>query len=131
MMHVGLLVGLNSQRRPQEAGIAQDIGGEMHAVLGGIGNALVFSMVAGQARTADRRANQARCSAAARGARADVLQAIAAQLRLRLRIEDAEGDVDFLRDELSVAMDENARLRADLNILVAHVKENRAGRAAA
>ena len=109
--------------------MAQDVGSEMHAILGGIGQAVAVGMIAGQARSADRRAHQARCIAAARGARADVLQATAAQLRLRL--EDAESDVDFLRDELSVAMDENAKLRADINLLVAHVREVRAGRAAA
>ena len=108
--------------------MAQDIGGEMHAVLGGIGSAVAIGMISGQAQAADRRAHQARCAAAARGARADVLQATAAQLRLRL--EDAESEVDFLRDELSGAQDENARLRADINLLVAHVREIRAGAAA-
>ena len=100
----------------------------MHAIFGGLGSAVAIGMVAGQTRAADRQAHQARCIAAARGARADVLQATAAQLRLRL--EDAESDADFLRDELSVAQDENARLRADINLLVAHVRGIRAGAAA-
>ena len=107
---------------------AEGIGHDMHAIFGGLGSAVALGMVASRAQADARHAHLARCRAAARSAEADVLHATASQLRIRL--EDAAGDLGFLRDELAERDDEVAGLKADLAAVCSLVREIRAGRAA-
>ena len=107
---------------------AERVGYDMHAILGGIGQALALSMVTSRSNAEVRQARAARCRAAARGAEADVLHATASQLRIRL--EDASCDLAFLRDELAERDDEVEALKADLAAVCGLVREIRAGRAA-